>query len=59
MDDPYPEGCGPDCPGCDPCVCKHPWSDHLAGGPCENCSCEEFDALFKARFYAPRQRIYE
>jgi hypothetical protein len=54
---PYPDGCGPDCKGCDPCVCGHPWSDHLAGAACENCSCATFDSRFKVKVFYPTDTL--
>lgn len=53
---PYPDGCGPDCKGCDPCVCGHPWSDHSVENGCHgrhSCGCNGFDALFKPRIFMP------
>lgn len=58
---PYPDGCGPDCKGCDPCECGHPYSDHGDGGECaarvrkhdyvgiyyHGCPCPKFDSRSK------------
>lgn len=52
---PYPDGCGPDCKGCDPCECGHPWSDHDSARDrvcCGDwCDCKAFDSKSKTRVF--------
>lgn len=58
---PYPDGCGPNCPGCDPCVCGHPWGEHTDpryefGTGCldvSGCPCTKFDPRFKPHIVMP------
>jgi len=59
-DAPYPDGCGPDCKGCDLCVCGHPWSQHTDGRDGKRgcldaslCTCTNFNRLYKMRIYYP------
>ena len=54
---PYPDGCGPDCDGCDPCVCGHRWGLHGPAAGClapTRCACVRFDPVHKAHIIYPK-----
>ena len=51
----YPDGCGPDCTGCDPCTCGHRWDEH--DGACFGCTCAKFDQRFKTRIFMPEREV--